>query len=139
MTLPCPAPPDWLTTAMSPAGRRAPWIVAVDVSAKPSTKLIMPLQFGPISLTPPSRASRTIRCCMARTASVPSSPKHDENTVAYGTPRAAQSSRSEAHTSELQSLMRSSDAVVCLKKTTTREAYQERRIQDPTHERENQI
>src|SRR6185436_4552957 len=84
MTFTCPAPPDWLTTAMSPAGRRAPRIDAVDVKAKASTKLTRPLQFGPMKRRPPARAMPIARCCRALPSSVPVSAKPAENTVANG-------------------------------------------------------
>ena len=61
MTLICPAPPDWLTTPMSPTGRRSPLMAEVEVSAKASTKLTMPLQFGPMNRRPPARAMATAR------------------------------------------------------------------------------
>ncbi len=92
MTLTWPAPPDWLAIATSPAGRRGPAIVAVEVSAKPSTKLTMPLQFGPMNRSPPARAISTMRRCAAAPSGVPVSPKPAENTVANGTPRRTQSS-----------------------------------------------
>src|SRR3546814_2893935 len=49
---------------------------------------------------------------------VPSNPAHVLGSTEYGTDFA---SRSEEHTSELQSLMRTSYAVFCLKKKTTKQ------------------
>src|SRR3546814_2470539 len=47
--------------------------------------------------------------------------------------------RSEEHTSELQSLMRISYAVFCLKKKKTKKTIQEREIEETRHKQTRQI
>src|SRR3546814_8033566 len=70
-------------------------------------------------------ASRSLRLFTARSRSSPSaigprsSPSHRAKTAAVETATRGLTSRSEEHTSELQSLMRTSYAVFCLKKKIT--------------------
>ena len=52
MTLIWPSPPLWLTMPTLPAGARGPMIAAVDVIANASTKLMTPLQLGPMMRMP---------------------------------------------------------------------------------------
>ena len=75
--------------AMSPAGRRAPRITAVEVMATRSTKFTMPLQLGPMKRTPPARASAAARACSAAPSALPVSAKPEEKTVANWTPARA--------------------------------------------------
>src|SRR3546814_3653928 len=75
-----------------------------------------------LTSTPPSRAiskacrQRKARDCSRISTPRPPSPKSSADSVGA---RARSSFRSEEHTSELQSLMRNSYAVLCLKKTKT--------------------
>src|SRR3546814_8415590 len=53
-------------------------------------------------------------------------PYHRRETVEWSATQAAQAARSEEHTSELQSLMRISYAVLCLKKKIYKNCYNKR-------------
>src|SRR3546814_7785068 len=71
---------------------------------------------------------RATRCLMTPPPRSASTSPHSARCTAS---RSAESSRSEEHTSELQSLMRISYAVFCLKKKTTKQ--QQKNKQQHTH------
>ncbi len=70
MTVIWPNPPLWLMTPTLPAARRGPPMAPVDVMAKRSTKLITPLQLGPMMRMPDARAKAISRAWRSRPSGV---------------------------------------------------------------------
>src|SRR3546814_9005505 len=68
----------------------------------------------------------SIRLCRSSSPSRVSAPKRALSPISTGKRLAISSNRSEEHTSELQSLMRISYAVFCLKKKKTNQARQQK-------------
>src|SRR3546814_9314045 len=85
-----------------------------------SIRQLVPTILPPLNYHPTTRPHRS--CSSEPITKVPCSANstwRDLRTTKQGTPRQARLERSEEHTSELQSLMRPSYAVFCLKKKHT--------------------
>src|SRR3546814_4789742 len=78
--------------------------------------LVLPTPDGPNSTVSPSPASKAAPTCTSPSRRVTSTSKDMGAPPAAPRQRLARDQRSEEHTSELQSLMRISYAVFCLKK-----------------------